>query len=898
MFESQYNIYRNRTSRPDNELPKELKNTFVVNFQTGEKKIDNRMRVRLTPHSVQFIYLSEMDERRGEFGVVVDSISITSPKETGRALLNFGKQNIVPEDLKLEKSESEKSVISCDFWEMPRKIYSNFPCFSGWEDACGEVPIGGVEKDDKDTSYFLKVCLLSFLEEFEMRESVFGISPLYDEVRGKLRQSKVYQLLCSKVKYDMLLYKDMESQCNEQVISDSEYNYVAKRFADLLMDKDLNKIIPPDYYDGEGWFDNPEEELNSVLKHTVKLKKHKTGEGEALKKKICDFFYAKHAIWYAQSTTAEKFFFVMAQISMAAFFIISGVSLLCFNVESFGTFANWYFSNFKWIALCISVAVAVLGLCCANTVKDDKLFYRLSLFYLFAFVILTGAYFIFYRGVDCYFKRYPLITGCLCGIPLACIIVCWIISKNSSVILPRILVSVAIMWLVTFVSEDLIKSQIGIFDRWVIIVFAIVLLVIVLVLLIGEIRQHSPYDAFKHLRKWWWKPILLLNSFVFVVGVSGMLMQFVFYKDLLKGSGALSEIVYADYFDELDNYQNQLEVLKTSLRDYQQMSGSYRLRPKNASGRNHGNISFQSTDTLGNPISNTQGSIDMSVDIQQESPDGIVELYNQSVDIVRESVAALKSTMEDSYESRVEMQSTAVNTLFASQFISQCESEITKDTTFANVLFYNLIYSHYEAEMEKDTDTVAVVEKWACDIIAQCDTTITIDTSDVKKILNDFVGNQRDLMSNRLVSFNAFFSNIGIIQDSIMNKIVDSSEADPVVAVNDGIATNIIMLIGQEQLRVEHNRLENNFDVLMDWSTYRENPKIDYSDFIRQSPYLAFIKNDAMNNHKVCREVGLKIDEKPMVLYPYLLLIHSLIVLILAFVGQLFISKETVSEPL
>lgn len=721
MFESQYNIYRNRTSRPDNELPKELKNTFVVNFQTG--KIDNRIRVRLTPHSVQFIYLSEMDERRGEFGVVVDSISITSPKETGRALLNFGKHSIVPPDI------SELSF-DTSFRETSREIFYNFPCI------CSE------DEEPIYFRYFLKVCLLSFLEEFEMRESVFGISPLYDEVRGKLRQSKVYQLLCSKVKYDMLLYKDMENQCNEQVISDSEYNYVAKRFADLLMDKDLNKIIPPDYYDGEGWFDNPEEELNSVLKHTVKLKKHKTGEGEALKKKICDFFYAKHAIWYAQSTTAEKFFFVMAQISMAAFFIISGISLLCFNVESFGTFADWYFSNFWWIA-----------------------------------------------------------GGAVVGVLLFLAIIAIFISKSPNVFLPRIIVSVAIMWLVTFVSEDLIKSQIGIFDRGVIIAFAIVLLVIVLVLLIGEIRQHSPYDAFKHLRKWWWKPILLLNSFVFVVGVSGMLMQFVFYRDLLKGSKALSEIVYADYFEELDSYQNQLEALKTSLRDYQQISRSFLLTPEDASGRSRIEISLHTIDTAGNRTFDSRGDYRVTANSRLMSSDNITELNNYSVNAINELVESLKSSFWESYASK-------------------------------------------------------------SDIGDNCDSS-KIDT---------------------------FLLNLGF-QDGNLREIANTNEAQKVVTKNDSLAAKIIMQIGQEQLRVKSNMLENDFETLLDWSTYS-------NDTIRsdsKSPYLNFIKDYAMNNHKVCRKVGV---EKDWVLYPYLLLIHSLIVLILAFVGQLFLNKETVSEPL
>ena len=96
-------------------------------------------------------------------------------------------------------------------------------------------------------------------------------------------------------------------------------------------------------------------------------------------------------------------------------------------------------------------------------------------------------------------------------------------------------------------------------------------------------------------------------------------------------------------------------------------------------------------------------------------------------------------------------------------------------------------------------------------------------------------------------------------------------------------------------LFVSDNR---NWDTLISWSKY---PNKTFEVKNTQD----CLKQYAIQNNNICREVkmwwiGTKkwVEKRSLNLFPRMLIFHSLIVLIIAFVGQLIISDKSVTEPL
>lgn len=703
MFESLYNVFRYRTRIPDEELPEELKNTFEVRVNVPD--VDYRIRICLTPYSVLFKYFKEGDDEKGERGRTIDSISFATRKETGRDLLDFGKK--CPSNL--FSCDNKEDSDGGEFCKVIQEIFYNFPI------------IKQQAAQDDWSKFFLLAFLLSFLFEFEIRESVFGSSPLYDEVRNKLRTSKVYQLLCAKVKYDMLLYKWRNGGMH--ALDKEEYDYIVRCYADLLMDDEYNKIVPPEYFDGKGWLYDPETELEGIVEDNRKLIRHLRKSGGRsedgafntdFKDKIRNYFYTKHSVWRAQLSKKEKIFYGIAQGIMIVFTLLSGVAMLFFKEPRCEWFTNWYFSSFWLIA-----SSAVLGV-------------LLSL--------IIGAH----------------------------------ISKSFNVFLPRIIVSVAIMWLMTFISEDLIKSQILIDKIWVLLGLACVLFSIVVVLLYGEIKQHSPYTSLKYGKRWLGKCFCILNYFIFVVGIFGMMMQLLFYKDLLRGSQALPEIVYEnDYSQPLEEYKSALGNLQKNISDYRDFVKYY--------------------------------SVNVADDRQNFSIIDTVKNYHIE---------------------------------FEQKKTTRSKTELAPDTN-----------AYYTIVREFNDNVDGIMALWDAIGASSPVVSVYVHVYDIVEIMKD---------------------------TSLLKK-------------NDTIVDGWLRWLRAEQCKVDDALQVDDYDTLLLWATYPSNVIDNPQD------YVDCLKNKAIQAHDVCRDVG---KDNPKKIFPHLLLIHSLIVLILAFIGQLFLTKETVSEPL
>jgi len=128
---------------------------------------------------------------------------------------------------------------------------------------------------------------------------------------------------------------------------------------------------------------------------------------------------------------------------------------------------------------------------------------------------------------------------------------------------------------------------------------------------------------------------------------------------------------------------------------------------------------------------------------------------------------------------------------------------------------------------------------------------------------------------------------------SALSPIFDTNSITLVLKINIYTSIHNSNYLQKEISIVRKKLLDyNNYETLMDWVTmgYPEtfNSGSDYLDRITQETI--------QKQQKCCRKV--KLFDKDRRVFPNLLLFHTLIVLVLAFVTQLLISDKSVTEPL
>lgn len=587
-------------------VPDAIKNRFSMVF--GYDSLDNRFHVEISKRQIQFFYYDhdyeewKPDEVKDEdYYKEVGFISLTKPKDTGNDILAFP-QNIQDLDLYDECMWglflSFQKCIDC----LGKDFYS-FPFVDDYE-RDKSPKNNSIENDGKQCSKscrftkigifrcFMRCCLLNFVYEFENRWQSFGASPEYDNIRDKLRESDVYKLLSAKIYYTQYLYKDKFVPRNQE-----KYTYYAQKYADRLMDKNFNKVVPPECFWGkeeerQGWFYNPEEELERILDKN----RHQQKEPDAatLKKslvsKIRSFMYSRHAIGKAKTNCWSKAFFVIAQVMMISGNFIIVASALGFKEDCW----TWYYDHF-WIMFAWSLAV----------------------------LVLIG------------------ISGCE--------------NRNcANALLPRILVAEAAAWLTIGIAEDLVKSLLWI-DNNLLFYFMIVLAIVGL-LIYGESKQHSPYLRWNY---YLGKTFLIMNHSLFFSLSFGCLMQFFFYNSLLENSDALSSVVYKNHFGQVDKYLQQLVSLDNSINDYLQFSREYEFRNAgyNETNKNRnvieGVIHFKDRDTASISIDNV---VTLNTSLIPSFGDNIVDYHqqllqniNSNVDSLNYNINSCKSKIKKKY---------------------------------------------------------------------------------------------------------------------------------------------------------------------------------------------------------------------------------------------------------
>ena len=491
-----------------------MRNRF--NFLSEEKMIQNRLQVRFGEKAVRFFFYDKYPAEDGIDVIVeehykeVASVSLTNRKETGHDILYLRKQIesklheihcLVEKDLELWKNACKKMV---NYDEERGTVFDDFPFVRQWNWEQTQI--------EEWFTFFIQCCFLDFILNLEDRESSFSTSPYYDEVRDKLRECKVYQLLCAKVKYAMYLY------CGEEAFSQDEYTFKTQRFADLLMDVNINKIIPPYYYFDELWFYNPEEELDIIEKKNYEANRKKGGVrlDAKIQNKIRDFFFSHHAVISAMGSRGNKIVYCLYIVIIGLFSVLATYSMIMFDKNNPVVYS--FFENiWLWDVLGVASLICLIGLT---------------------------------------------------------------INRSVNVFMPRVLVALGIGWLTAFISEDLVKSQLEIGPIFTT-CSCIGVLVLIFLLLFGEARQHSPYyinglkglahhfvQQIGHFSSPWKLLPILVHSYFWALTL-GTVMQFAVYDDLLKNSRALQEVVFEEDFTNAQNYIMHLSYMKDALVDYQ-----------------------------------------------------------------------------------------------------------------------------------------------------------------------------------------------------------------------------------------------------------------------------------------------------------------------------------------
>lgn len=779
-------------------IPPELRNRFDAHF--GTSPLNGRVQVRLDPKAVRFFYYTGdlngpvlVEDKYKE----IVTISLSFVKETGFDILNFGKT--LKERCPKENSNQQNAIVEFSknlaghlkSSNNNNCLLSGFPFVDTWD-------FNNKNNDPSECFiFFMRCCFLYFIFEMEDRKCDFAKSPLYDEVRNKLRESFVYQLLSAKIKYTVRLYEGSGSQ------SEDDYSFVTRKFADLLMDSRINKIISPYCYyhesisniDYQPWFYDPEDELEAVLEQNrcQEQKGYATLEN-ILVLKIRDFLYTKHAVYNAMTKNTGKRLFRYAQELM-------GISSLAIIFSSFCIrYANIILHYLLPIFVLLFVVSAWYIFRYSQKKKKEKINGQYSLWFVtLPFLLLAISSSLLLVIHDC-----PTIQYIFCFLIVSCI-VGWIAAsgyynnpdpknKTNGVIYafhPRILVAELAAWLTIGIGEDLVKSMLWIDNNTLSAVLVTLIVVLfVIIILYGEAKQHSPYKPWQNnLGK---RVLPIINHSVFFAFCMGFVMQMIFYDNLVKNSDVIQSVVYNNYFDDANYYLQELESLNESMRQMCVMTGT--------------------TVVIGDvEMEGSSRSTSIIMDTNNVKSGYICSTFLTSI---KNNDTIRKEEERKDYNKFVNIINKNINELFK---IDTSKSLFEDKLNYGDSLSFTL------------------------DTISKTDTALSIDTLNKKKIYEYL------LITHEEIS-------------NVRRKIASYSD----------------------------------YDTLMKWSEIK---KENFVSLPTNRSYFDTLTSEAKSKNQCWVNIFPK-AKTPWRLFPSLLIFHTLIVLVLAFVTQLIISNKSVTEPL
>lgn len=750
-------------------LPEDLKKDFHFSVHCdGLEELDDLIFVRINENFIQFFRESDKVSE-AEMGRVVESISLTNPKDTGYDLLyfaeNIGRESVVGKDI----IDDDNIKLKLEgFLDRAEVIFEGFPFFLDNKRKHSRNKIYNYDK------VFLRLCLLEFLLAVDTHDEIFAIVPNYDKVRKKLRESKVYCLLCAKLRYCMYCYK------GRNALNEDEYTFVVSRFSDLLMDGEFNKMVPPSYYDKPRLFNNPEYELRQISRANHSSKQIK----DATKEKITHFFLTKHATLDCDFGVTPKVLKVIRFILMAIMVVWMLVSLMCF----------------------------------------DKVDSQAGLFHK-----------MLKQASDVFFNTY--LFGLLLVVLFVLSVV--IIGFKGKIFHSRIIVALLMGWFTIAVSEDLIKSQLELDSRLVLASLVAVLL-IVGGMLWGEVRQHSPYYCRwkPHRIKNWPKITVVLVYAMFWNLFFGMVIQNLTYSSLLRTSGEMSNAILGQLPDDVAMYRKTVETCINILDDYDRSMEGVIHDYGEVDFNVKTTISLQDTIVIVNPYTRSADKNQYKNNKTNNEGSFIIAQHDSYFEQIKKWLELAEQNMNVSMALRGD-----------SCWIKK------------NSLQQNFVWLVF-----KEADGMKVV----------------IDTNRVEREYennNPQWSSMLDLTSKKL-------GNLSNVKADSIRTMIDKN-----LLVERSVKNDLRMqLLDIDNFMSYMSKLDN----LEKWAEVNEE-NIDI--FQTNSYYLAFLSYDVIAHHRFNRKMKTPvINRKPI--FPRMLIFHSLIVLIIAFVGQLIVSDKSVTEPL
>lgn len=344
------------SGRSRDKIDQDLKKEFHYSIHCeGLEEMDNKVFVWVDRNIIQFFRTSD-EISESERGRVIAAISLTNPKDTGFDLLFFA------EHIKKGSLIPEKDATT-SFLNRADEIFKGFPFFRDQN-----------RKQRKENKYnnpdrvFMRLCLLEFLLAVDTHDEIFAVYPGFDELRKKLRESKVYLLLCAKLRYCMYHYK------GRNALNSEEYTFVVSKYADLLMDSEFNKIVPSEYFDEPRLLYNPEYELKEIMK-----RKDSGILEPRVKQKITNFFLTKHAVIESSYGNVRPhrlslFLKLLHMVLMLIIVIWSVLSLSFFKRQE--VIVNFFYDN-KWWKLSVVLCLILEVIYAVRTSKSPVLHPRI-----------------------------------------------------------------------------------------------------------------------------------------------------------------------------------------------------------------------------------------------------------------------------------------------------------------------------------------------------------------------------------------------------------------------------------------------------------------------------------------------------------------------------------------
>ena len=140
------------------------------------------------------------------------------------------------------------------------------------------------------------------------------------------------------------------------------------------------------------------------------------------------------------------------------------------------------------------------------------------------------------------------------------------------------------------------------------------------------------------------------------------------------------------------------------------------------------------------------------------------------------------------------------------------------------------------------------------------------------------------------------------LQELTVNDLTESQK-ERCIKHNRGVLDPLLLFIQKELTIVRQSTIKyNNYETLMNWATAGDTSSVDatstYLYGLTQNYKNSDLPDNDIKNHKCSRIIYYNDKDKPIRVFPILLIFHTLVVLVIAFVTQLIISDKSVTETL